>query len=62
MPIDETRELLARNGIDEDTLVKMTGLTKRSARAYLSGEKHIPEPARRLILILLGEAKAEDYR
>jgi len=54
--------IVKKYNLTEDHIAKITGVSNRNARAWLSAEKHIPEPALRLLLIVLGEESSEKYK
>lgn len=62
MSRDELAALMARKGWGEAEIGKIAGISDRNARALVAGEKHVPESVARLLLIVAGEARPEDYR
>jgi len=43
-------------------VARITGASETAVRAWLSGKRHVPPSVERLLLIVLGEARPEDYR
>lgn len=58
---NELAALAARHGLDAEKIAFIVGISERTARAWLAGEKHTPEPAIRLVRIVTGEASVEDF-
>lgn len=54
--------ICTKYALSAEMIQKITGASDRTARAWLSGEKHVPEPALRLLLVVLGEVSPENYR
>lgn len=59
---DHFAEIIKRHALTPSDVSHVTGVSERTARAWIEGEKHAPETARRLILIVYGDAMPEDYR
>ena len=59
---DELTTLMERHNLNNADAARIVGATETSMRAWKSGKKHIPPAVERLLLIVLGEAKPEDYR
>lgn len=55
------KALVVMHSLTEDLIAKVSGISPRTARAYIAGEKHCPEPVRRLLAIYCREEKLEDY-
>jgi len=53
---------MARHDKTPLDVARIVGISDHTVRRYVTGEKAIPEPVRRLLLIVLGEVKAEDFR
>jgi DNA-binding transcriptional regulator YiaG len=54
--------LMERHGLKDADVARIVGATETAVRAWKSGKKHIPPAVERLLLIVLDEAKPEDYR
>jgi len=58
----ELVELMARHDKTPLDVARIVGISDHTVRRYVTGEKMIPKPVRRLLLIVLGEAQAEDFQ
>ncbi len=62
MTPEELVALLDRYSKNETDLARILGVSTSTAEKYLRGTKHFPETARRLLLIVLGEVDATEFR
>lgn len=58
---DGLAEIMARHGLDGAAIAKIVGVSERTVRRWLEQDA-TPEPALRLLKIVMGEARPEDYR
>lgn len=57
---DELRAIMDRHGLDAASVAIIVGVSERTVMRWLDGEA--PAPALRLLKIVLGEARPEDYK
>jgi DNA-binding transcriptional regulator YiaG len=59
---DVLDDLIQRHNLTAEKIAKICGVSERTAREWVERKRNFPEPARRLLLIVLGDARPEDYR
>ena len=62
MSAEELIRLMERHNLKDADVSRIVGATETSIRGWKEGRKHIPPAVERLLLIVLGESKPEDYR
>ncbi len=61
MTSDDYRAQLARLGLTQTGAARVTGQAPRTSRQYACGERVVPEPVRRLLLLCERDPTALEY-
>ena len=58
---DDLETIQNRHSLTAERIAAICGVSERTARAWIAGEKGLPETARRLLLVVLGDVRPEEF-